>query len=118
MHEAIIAAPPPAEEVVAVKVVALPSPQFELPAPTEPGLEEHQVKKLPVITLFCVSVTVAVMFTLLDRATLTTSPAAPFPGARTMDSTRQVLKENGTLETPLALAVTVVVPGTLAVNCA
>ncbi len=84
VQAAIIAAPPPAEEDVAEDVV-LPRLQFALPVLTEPGLEEHQVRKLPLITLLSVSVTVAVMLALLPRVTDTVFPPPKFVGARVMD---------------------------------
>jgi hypothetical protein len=68
---AIIAAPPPDAVAVAGKLILLPVPQLVPPTPTDPGAEEHQFKKLPLMTLFRVSVTVATMFVLVLMATET-----------------------------------------------
>jgi hypothetical protein len=50
VQAAIIDAPPPDEEAVAEKEVALPRLQFAVLVLTEAGSEEHQVRKLPLMT--------------------------------------------------------------------
>ena len=81
---AIIAAPPPEEVAVAVKLVFVPVAQFADPAFTEAKSEEHQVKNVPEISFPRVSVIVAVMEVLLPRAGKTVLPP-PLLGARVMD---------------------------------
>ena len=117
VQAAMIAAPPPEEEAVAAEDVALPRLQFALLVLTEPGSEEHQVRKLPLMTFPRVSRTVAVMLVLLPRATETVFPPR-FVGARVMDWTRQVLKGIGALDTPSTVTKIGLVPGTFAVAVA
>src|ERR1700690_2311054 len=117
VQAAIIDAPPPDEEAVAEKEVALPRLQFAALVLTEPGSEEHQVRKLPLMTFPRVSVTVAVIAVLLPRARMTVFPPR-FVGARVMDWTRQVLKLKGALDTPSMVTKMGLVPGTLAVAVA
>ena len=117
VQAAIIAAPPPEEEAVAGKDEVLPKVQFAVLVLTEPGSEEHQLRKLPPMTFPRVSVTVAVMAVLLPRARVTVFPPR-FVGARVMDWTRQVLKLKGALDTPSTVTKIGLVPGTLAVALA
>jgi hypothetical protein len=84
---------------------------------TDPGFDEHQLKKLPLITFPRVSVTVVVILVVLLRLTETGFPPK-FTAAMVMDWTRQVLKLNGVLDTPLIVTKMGLVPGTLAVALA
>ena len=95
-------------------MVVLPVVQFEPPTATEEGFVEHQVRKVPVIELWLVSMTVAVMVAVPLGATVTALLAAP-SSARVIDCTAQVVKVKGALATSFTPAKMVVVPGILAV---
>jgi hypothetical protein len=114
VQEAMTEAPPPAVSAVAGKLVVVPVAQFEPPTETEEGLLEHQVRKVPVIELWLVSITVAVMVRAPFGATVTELLAAPST-ASVIDCTAQVVKGNGALAVLFMSAKMVVVPGILAV---
>src|SRR5450755_1095340 len=113
---AMIEAPPPAVCAVAVMPTLVPVAQFVPPTPIESGLDEHQVKKLPLMGTPRVSVTVAVMVWEPALGTVTVLLPA-LSTVRVIDCTAQVVKVNGVLVVPSTLAKMVVVPGTLAVAC-
>ena len=114
---AMMAAPPPEEEAVAGKLLLVPKAQLVLLVLTEPGDEEHQLRKLPLITLPRVSVTVALIFEVEPLAIETELPPK-FAGASVIDWTRQVLKLNGVLDTPSTVTKIGLVPGTFALAVA
>src|SRR5579863_7527769 len=115
---AITEPPPPAEVVVTEKLLLWPRPQLPAPGLTDAKAEEHHVKKSPVITLFWVSVTIAVTAVLVPRVTPPTLFPCPSSGESVMDCTRQVVKLNGELETPSTVAKMGLTPGTAAVATA
>jgi hypothetical protein len=114
VQEAMTEAPPPAVCAVAGKLVVVPVAQFALPTETEDGFVEHQVRNVPVIELWLVSITVAVMLRVPLGATATELLAAPST-ASVIDCTAQVVKVNGALAVLFTSAKMVVVPGIFAV---
>ena len=110
VQDAMMAAPPacptdPLAVPVLPLVVLLLLPVTLIAA----GFEELQVRGTPVMVVFRLSTTVAVM---------DFEVAVPAVTIREIDWTGQVMKVNGTLFALLTLAKIEVIPGTLAVTCA
>ena len=107
VHDAITDAPPGVVvETVPAMVVVAPLPLTA----TEVGSEDVHVKGIPVITLFKLSVTAAVIVSEAPCASVSELLLLPFTES-VMDWTGQVMKSKGTLFTPPTLANVELIPG-------